>query len=329
MIAGHHYLVTGGSGFIGSALVRRLAASGSRVRVLDDDSRGSSGRLADLKGQVEVVLGDIRDKDAVLAAAKGVDVICHLAFVNGTEFFYSKPEVVLDVGVKGMVNVLDAAAAHGVRRFILASSSEVYQTPPKTPTPEDVPLSVPDPTNPRYSYGAGKIISEVMAINYGRKLFDQLYIFRPHNVFGPDMGWEHVIPQFALRMARLIRDGQPDPLPFPIQATGNETRAFIYIDDFVDGFVSMLSGAPGIYNIGSEEELRIADVAHEVARACGRKIELRPGQLAPGSTLRRCPDTSKLRALGFAPRTPFAEAVLSTVRWYVEHAALAPNSASR
>jgi dTDP-glucose 4,6-dehydratase/UDP-glucose 4-epimerase len=168
-----------------------------------------------------------------------------------------------------------------------------------------------------------------MAINYGRKAFDRLYIFRPHNVFGPDMGWEHVIPQFALRMARLVREQQTDPLPFPIQATGNETRAFIYIDDFVDGFVSMLSGAPGIYNIGSEQELRIAEVAHEVARACGRTIQLRPGVLAPGSTLRRCPDISKLRALGFAPRTPFSEAVLSTVRWYVEHATLAPTSASR
>src|SRR5215831_16014304 len=103
MIAGQHYLVTGGSGFIGSALVRQLAVSGARVRVLDDDSRGSAGRLADLRGQIEIVHGDVRDARAVQDATRGVDVVCHLAFVNGTEFFYRKPELVLDVGVKGMV----------------------------------------------------------------------------------------------------------------------------------------------------------------------------------------------------------------------------------
>ena len=82
---------------------------------------------------------------------------------------------------------------------MLASSSEVYQTPPQIPTDEDAPLAVPDALNPRYSYGAGKLISEVMAINFGRKFFERVLIFRPHNVYGPDMGFEHVIPQFALR----------------------------------------------------------------------------------------------------------------------------------
>ena len=92
------------------------------------------------------------------------------------------------------------AAREGVRSLVLASSSEVYQTPPHVPTDESAPLVVPDPTNPRYSYGGGKIISELMAINYGRKFFDRVLIFRPHNVYGPDMGCEHVIPQFALRL---------------------------------------------------------------------------------------------------------------------------------
>ena len=96
------------------------------------------------------------------------------------------------------------AAPPDVRTLVLASSSEVYQTPPKVPTDESVPMVVPDPHNPRLSYGAGKIISEVMAINYGRKFFDRVLIFRPHNVYGPDMGFEHVIPQFALRMKKAI-----------------------------------------------------------------------------------------------------------------------------
>ena len=96
-----------------------------------------------------------------------------------------------------MISVLDACRHHGIRELVLASSSEVYQTPPGIPTPENVPLSVPDPLNPRYSYGGGKIICELMAINYGRQGFDRVLIFRPHNVYGPDMGWEHVLPQFA------------------------------------------------------------------------------------------------------------------------------------
>ena len=110
---------------------------------------------------------------------------------------------------KGMINVIDACRAHGVGRLMLASSSEVYQTPPQVPTDESAPLVVPDPLNPRYSYGGGKIISELMAINYGRKFFERVLIFRPHNVYGPDMGCEHVIPQFALRL-KTRRGAAPD-----------------------------------------------------------------------------------------------------------------------
>ena len=138
-------LVTGGTGFIGSALVIRLVHEGYRVRVLDNQSRGRARRIANVIDDVEVVEGDVRDAETVDRAAKGVDSVAHLAFVNGTEFFYSQPELVLDVGVRGMINVLDACLAHGVPELILASSSEVYQTPPKVPTDESVPLAVPDP----------------------------------------------------------------------------------------------------------------------------------------------------------------------------------------
>ena len=129
-----------------------------------------------------------------------MDEVHHLAFVNGTEFFYSQPDLVLDVGVRGMVNVIDSCRKHNIGTLMLASSSEVYQTPPKVPTDETAPLAIPDPLNPRYSYGGGKLISELMAINYGRKYFNRVLIFRPHNIYGPDMGWEHVVPQLALRL---------------------------------------------------------------------------------------------------------------------------------
>ena len=111
----------------------------------------------------------------------------------------------MEVGVKGMMNVIDGCIKENVKELVLASSSEVYQTAGKIPTGENVSLVIPDPLNPRYSYGAGKIISELLALNYGRKHFNRTIIFRPHNIYGPDMGWEHAIPQLILRMKGLCR----------------------------------------------------------------------------------------------------------------------------
>src|SRR3954463_8085595 len=177
------YLVTGGCGFLGSALVRRLIQAGHTVRIFDNISRGDLHRLNDVSSDFEYIHGDIRDGDALLKATTGVDAVCHLAFINGTEFFYSHPELVLEVGVKGMMNVVDACLKQNVGELILASSSEVYHEPAVIPTDERVALSIPDPWNPRYSYAAGKQISEIIALNYGRSRFDRVVIFRPHNVF--------------------------------------------------------------------------------------------------------------------------------------------------
>lgn len=321
-------LVTGGSGFIGSALVKALVGAGHRVRVLDDNSRGSPRRLSGVEKDIEFIAGDIRDGDAVARAAAGMDEVHHLAFVNGTEFFYSQPELVLDVGVRGMINVLDACNRHNVGTLVLASSSEVYQTPPRIPTAEDAPLVVPDVQNPRYSYGAGKLISEVLAINYGRKRFERVLIFRPHNVYGPDMGWEHVIPQFALRLHALAQSQTADPLPFPIQGTGEDTRSFCYVDDLVAGVMVMRDkGAHlGIYHIGTQEEVTIGDLARRVARAAGRRIEVQAGPPAAGGTPRRCPDISKLASLGYKPRVPLDEGLKPTLEWYWRNADRAPKS---
>ena len=313
-------LVTGGTGFIGSALVHALVRHGDAVRTLDDGSRGSGRRLDDIKGHFEARTGDVRDGDVVRRAVAGVDRVIHLAYVNGTELFYSHPELVLDVAVRGIVNVLDACRASSVRELILASSSEVYQTPPRFPTDELVPLVVPDPLNPRYSYGGGKIISELMAINYGRTGFERVVIFRPHNVYGPDMGREHVIPQLTLRLRAL--SGAAGKVRLPVQGTGAETRAFVYIDDLVEGILILLERGEhlGIYHVGSEEEITIADLAREIGKCLGREVEVQPGAMPAGSTIRRVPDISKMRALGYAPRVPLRDGLSTTVRWYDAHA---------
>ena len=308
------YLVTGGSGFIGSALVRMLLQQGHQVRVLDDNSRGSDQRLHDVLQDIEFVHHDIREPHGVEKACQGMEAVCHLAFINGTEGFYSKPALVLEVGVKGMLNVLDGCRRHNVPELHLMSSSEVYQTPPTIPTPETVPLIVPDPLEARYSYGGGKIISELLAINYGRQDFSRVTIVRPHNVYGPDMGFQHVIPQFVQRMQK-----SPEKV-FPIQGSGQETRSFIHIEDFAEGMRIVLEKGEHlqIYHLGNGHETPIAEVAQCVAHSLQREIEIQPGSLLPGSTLRRCPDIAKVSALGFAPKISLADGIDRYVKWYLQ-----------
>jgi|TARA_B110000438_G_C15816548_1_gene652244 nucleoside-diphosphate-sugar epimerase len=320
------YLVTGGSGFIGSALVKRLLNEGHSVRVFDNNSRGNLRRLDDILDKIEFVEGDIRDYDQVNQACKGVDSICHLAFVNGTKFFYELPELVLEVGIKGMMNILDACKENNITDLILASSSEVYQSPQQVPTPEEVPLIVPDLLNPRYSYGGAKLITELLAINYGRNNFERVVIFRPHNVYGPDMGWEHVIPEFLLKMDNLAGNQPKEKIDFNIQGTGNETRAFIYIDDFTEGLIKIIDKGEhlNVYHIGTSDEIPLSQLAQTVARIFNVEINLIPGALAEGGTLRRCPDITKLRGLGFNPEISLENGLQISKDWYTENKHLKP-----
>jgi len=311
-------LVTGGSGFLGSGLVKALVRQGEEVRVFDDNSRGALRRLREVERDIEFVSGDIRDAAAVDAAMPGIDEVHHLAFVNGTATFYSAPDFVL--------NVIDGCRHHGVGRLILASSSEVYQSPPRVPTDERAPLVVPDPHNPRLSYGAGKIISEMMVINHGRKHFERVLIFRPHNVYGPDMGFDHVIPQFAVRLKRAMETQATGAIAFPIQGSGAETRSFCHVDDLVQGVMLVRAKGEhlGIYHVGTAEEVSIADLARRMAKIADRDIVLRPSAIREGSTPRRCPDISKLAALGYSPRVPLDEGLPPTLKWYWAHESMAP-----
>lgn len=330
MRPGARCLVTGGHGFIGSALVRRLVRDGYSVRVFDNESRGSSVRLADLTGIIEVVRDDIRDAAAVRRATAGMDTVFHLAAVNGTHFFYSRPDGVLEVGVAGLVNVLNACRAEETGELIFASSSEVYGQPNRIPTDETAPLVVPDLWNPRYSYSSSKIIGEMMVMHVGRTFLERAIVFRPHNVYGPDMGWEHVIPQLALRLHRLCVQSPDGPVVLPIQGTGQESRAFIYIDDFIDALmlVALRGPHPSLYNIGTEEETTVAELARLMGGILGRSVVVEPGELARGSPLRRCPDVSKLAQLGFRPAHNLKDGLTTTLKWYIDNFRKAPPDSS-
>ena len=184
---------------------------------------------------------------------RNTDAVIHLAYINGTKNFYDEPVKVLDIAVKGIINVLDGCIKNNVKELYLASSSEVYQTPNKIPTSEKEPLKIPDVYNPRFSYGGGKILTELMGINYGRKFFNKLIIFRPHNVYGPNMGYDHVIPEFIQRIEKIKKNNK-----FMIKGSGNETRSFIFIKDFIDAFDLVLKKGKhlNIYNIGTKEQIK-------------------------------------------------------------------------
>ena len=313
-------LVTGGTGFIGSNLVLSLLDSGYDVRVFDNDFRGNEKNLEAVKDKIDFVKGDIRELSDVKRAVKGIETIYHLAYINGTENFYNKPDLVLDVGIKGTINVLDAAIEEKVDKFIYASSSEVYQTPKMIPTPEEVECIVPDVRNPRYSYGGGKILGELLTLHYAKNAAMKKAIFRPHNIYGPAMGWEHVIPQFIKKIYDVTDQFTKNEAQITIQGTGEETRAFCYIDDAVKGIrICAENGEDGgIYHVGKEEEISIIELLKLIAGILNIKIVTKPVSLTQGSTTRRCPDITKLKGLGYNPVVSLEEGLTKTINWYRE-----------
>jgi nucleoside-diphosphate-sugar epimerase len=313
-------LLTGGSGFVGASLCRDLVQAGHEVVVLDNKSRGSFQRLAALGQAVRLVEGDVRDAESVVRATVGCEVVWHLAYINGTRYFYERPDEVLEVGIKGTMNTIEAAVASGVRRYVLASSSETYSEPTQVPTPETEMLKIPDVRNPRFSYGGGKIACELLTLHLAGRRGLETVIFRPHNFYGADMGFEHVIPEITRRIVEMTAGLTRRSVDLPIQGDGTETRSFCYVSDGSRGaWLAGEHGANGeIYHVGTEREIAIADLVRMIGEAIGVDVTPVPGPLRPGGTPRRCPDISKLRTLGYRPSVSLEEGVERTVRWYAD-----------
>ena len=239
------------------------------VTVLDRFSRGKTRPRA-REARIDPG-GHPRPWHIVRAAAEGADVIWHLAYVQGTQTFYADPKDVIDVALKGIMNVL---GVRDVKRTSPTCSSSPQRGLPEPagrmfPTDETVPLSVPDVTNPRYSYGGGKIASELATLAYAQAgMLERAVIVRPHNSIGPDMGDDHVIPEFASGDAGAHQATSSDPGRRP------ETRCFSYIDDCVDGLMVLLEKGEDryVYHLGNpREEHTIAALAAQDRRL------LRPG----------------------------------------------------
>lgn len=310
--------VTGAGGFIGAHLTRALLAEGHEVVAIDNYIRGQASRLASAQGAIHRMTLDVRDKDALVEAIRGVACVFHLAAVNGTENFYTQPQLVLDVGVRGALAVSEACIEAGVPDLVVASSAEVYQTPRVVPTDETIEMVIPDSLNPRYSYGGSKLISELIAFNYCRDKLRKVQVFRPHNIYGPDMGWKHVVPQL---IEKIVAAG--DGGSITLQGDGSETRAFCYVSDVVDGIVRMWRDGESmnVYHIGSMEEVAIRDLARITAEALGTRVDLIAGPAAAGATPRRCPDIGKMQAIGYAPSVSLVQGIERTVAWYRQNPA--------
>jgi nucleoside-diphosphate-sugar epimerase len=287
------YLVTGANGFLGRATCEVLLRQGHEVTAMDNFSRFSGKKHLKI-GNVEIIDGDIRDKNLLLKASREVEGIVHLAFINGTEYFYSKPNEVVDVGVRGMLNIADVALINNIEEIVLFSSSEVYQHPKTIPTPEEIELVIPDIYNPRYSYGGAKIASELILVNICGKFLRSWKILRPHNIYGPNMGVQHVIPA-------LIEKVFAESKEIFIQGDGSQTRAFCHIEDFKNAFSLIIQHkAPAeIYNIGVDEEISILKLTKMILDIADSTKTIRTTNPNLGETRRRCPDISKISSLGF------------------------------
>jgi nucleoside-diphosphate-sugar epimerase len=310
-------IVTGGAGFIGSHIVRRLAQQHSEdetsIVVIDNGSRGSANNLTGL--DVSAYVWDIREPIPLMApefmpVEDGPHEVIHCAFINGTKNFYERPDEVLDVAVRGMVNILDYCREYEIKNFTLISSSEVARFKPMN-TGEIIPLIIPDVYNPRYSYAAGKIISEMMALHCG--LFDKLTIVRPFNVYGPGMSKGHVVPDI---IEQFKADDSREPIEIKLIGSGDETRSFCYIDDLVDGLIIARERGEhrGIYNIGNPQETTIKHLAEMIGAISGKNFILSFGDSRrEGDLPRRRPDISKLAALGYEPKWPLWNGLKATM----------------
>ncbi|ALG06742.1 NAD-dependent epimerase/dehydratase family protein [Kibdelosporangium phytohabitans] len=305
-------LVLGGAGFIGVHLTRRLLAEGHEVTVVDDFSRGRNDPdLAAL--DVPVISADLTDPESFDRLPHGWDQVYLLAAVVGVRNVEKDPGRVVHVNTMVVLNTLDWIKPE--EKLFFASTSEVYAGGVsagivQVPTPETVPVMIDDVTAPRFAYAASKLLGEEAVVHMGRARGLSFVIGRFHNVYGPRMGADHVIPELSLRAAR-----REDP--FKVYGT-DQYRAFCYVDDAVSAMLLSMDKVTGeIVHIGNDEETNIGDLTKLVLRIADHDPVLDVESAPAGSVARRCPDLTKLRALtGYEPAVPLEEGVRRTFEWY-------------
>ena len=318
-------IVTGGGGFIGYHLAEYLSRQAdTQVTIIDNHSRGAADEMfAELSARENVIAlnEDMTIKNFYAKLSGRYDEIYHLAAINGTKNFYERPYEVLRVNLLSLINMLEWCTAENCGVFLFSSSSEAYagtinrfnDAAQFIPSREDIPLTVDDVTNPRWSYGGSKLAGELLTINYCRTRGLPFRIIRYHNVYGMRMGFDHVLPEFFRRVHDKVN-------PFPIFG-GQETQAFCAVEDAVAATEAvMLSDKCNgeIIHIGnSSQEIKIIDLLALVFDVANFHPVVEVKAAPSGSVMRRCPDTSKLFALtGFKATITLDAALPKMYSWY-------------
>lgn len=316
-------LITGGAGFIGYHLARFHLAHHDTVIVIDNLSKTQGVSDPELQQLLEhpalqLIRHDLttplRGHDDILSH---LDVVYHLAAINGTQLFYDIPYQVARTNLLATLNLLECLASCQVGALVYSSTSEVYADAEqfhllKIPTDEHVPVVFAQPTQVRFSYGTSKFMGEMLCRQFGTQYHVPCTVVRYHNIYGPRMGTRHVIPEMMARIRR-----RENPLDI---YGGHETRAFCYIDDAVEATyrVATTPACQGeILHLGnSTQEIPIADLATLLMELMGFQASLRERGSRAGSVSRRCPDTSKLQALtDFQAKVGLREGLMRTIEW--------------
>jgi NAD dependent epimerase/dehydratase len=267
-LEGKRVLVTGADGFIGSHLTESLVRHGCTVRAFAFyNSFNSWGWLDespdDVKAELDVFLGDIRDPHGVRTAMQGCDVVFHLAALIAIPYSYHSPDTYVDTNIKGTLNVVQAARELSTERVVHTSTSETYGTARYVPIDEDHPLHGQSP------YSASKIGADQMALSFHRSFDVPVTVLRPFNTYGPRQSARAVIPTIITQLARGVREVKLGAL--------HPTRDFSYVADIVRAFhaAAEADAAVGeVVNAGSNFEVSIRDTAHAIADLMGVDIEL-------------------------------------------------------
>jgi len=325
MKAGKRVLITGGAGFIGYHLADRLAAAGKEIVVVDNFALGKADdafRELCALPNVTFVEADLTDPHAWEALGGGFGHVYHLAAINSTKLFYEIPHEILRTALLMNVYALEWFKTHNAEgKILFTSSNEAYSGALEAfgilplPTPENVPLVIADPYNPRWSYAGTKLIGELLFINYGRSFKLRTAIVRPHNFYGPRSG-HHVIPDVLERITRREE-------PFALYGA-DETRSFCYIDDAVEAIQQVMESDAtdgGTYHIGTGVETKVEALIEELFELMHWHPERVEKKNAPeGSVKRRVPDVSKIKKdIGWEAKTSLREGLERTVGWYLKN----------
>jgi UDP-N-acetylglucosamine/UDP-N-acetyl-alpha-D-glucosaminouronate 4-epimerase len=302
-------LVTGGAGFIGSHLVRRLLAGGMRVRVLDNFATGRESNLAGVEG-AEVMEGDVRSRDDARRAVRGVDVVFHLAALPSVARSWKDPVASLAVNAHGTANMVEAALEEGAGCFVYSSSSSVYGDQKAEVKTEDLE---PRPISP---YGYAKLLGEKIALAYARSGRLRVYSLRYFNVFGPrqdpESAYAAVIPLF---MAHALAGTTAT-----IDGDGTQSRDFTYIDNVVDANVLAYraAGSGGVaMNVACGQTHTLLELVDEISRLSGRPLQTVNGPPRQGDIKHSLADvTLAAQTIGYEPRVGFRDGLRRTFDAY-------------